>query len=98
MAQQGSGGISSRSPHDWRFIQASENLVEALHAYVVALHLERGQARSALTLTEKLCAVGEDVCLEVSDLMIWRDLLEEEPVPLPPARSRPALRLVHSAD
>lgn len=98
MAQQGSGGASSRPSDEWRFIHASETLVEALHAYVVALHFERGQARSALHLSERLCAVGEEVCSEVSDLMIWRDLLEEEPVPMPPSRGRPMLRLVHSAE
>lgn len=90
----------SRAPHDdWSFVNASEALVEALHAYVVALHMERGQAPSALHLSEKLCDVGEAVCSAVSDLMIWRDLLDEEPPPPPPQPAgRPVLRLVHDAE
>lgn len=96
MTQRGPGGPPSRQTYDWTFVQASEMLVEALHAYAVALQTERGHSRSAMHLSEKLCAVGVDVCSEVSDLVNWKEMLEQEAPTLP--RPHPHLRIVHSAD
>jgi hypothetical protein len=98
MAQHDSGGTPPLTQSDWAFIQASEHLVEALHAYVVALYAERGQSSSALLLSERLCIVGEEVCAHVADLLLWRNMLEDEPAFPPPQPTRPVLRVVYSAD